>query len=144
MDADRILVDSMLSETRDMDAAKRYDARARTVVGHPPEDVAMGGHSAYPRTVREMPGSDVHHRTSRSMNNRTEQDHRGNYPLCGFGAFDVAARLCPAHDELRNHRRSRRHMSEIVSLAEQRRLFQDRRGERCALMRATWAPADES
>jgi len=69
-----------------------------------------------------------------------EQDHRGikqrYYPLRGFGAFDAAARFCPAHDELRDHLRSRRHMNETVSLAEQRRLFQDRWGEVCALMQA--------
>ncbi len=30
-----------------------------------------------PRAVRETLGPDVYHRTSRYMNNRIEQDHRG-------------------------------------------------------------------
>jgi len=69
-----------------------------------------------------------------------EQDHRGikqrYYPMRGFGSFDAAARFCPAHDEVRDHFRSRCHLNETVSLAEQRRLFQDRWGEVCALMQA--------
>ncbi len=50
-DADGSLVDSMLSETRDMEAAKRFFARARTVVGHAPETVTTDGHDAYPRAI---------------------------------------------------------------------------------------------
>jgi putative transposase len=40
IDADVNLVDSMLSETRDMDAFKRFIARARTVGRHGLEKVA--------------------------------------------------------------------------------------------------------
>jgi putative transposase len=74
------------------------------------------------------------------MNNRMEQDHRGikqRYdPMRGFGSFDAAARFCSAHDERRDHLRSRQHLNETVSLAEQRRLFQDRWGEVCTELRA--------
>jgi putative transposase len=140
IDADGNLVDSMLSETRDMEAAKRFFTRARTVVGHAPEKVTTDGHDAYPRAIRETLGSDVQHRTSRYMNNRMEQDHRGikqrYYPMRGFGSVASAARFCTAHDELRDHFRSRHHLNESVSLAEQRRLFQERWGEACALLRA--------
>jgi len=69
-----------------------------------------------------------------------EQDHRGikqrYYPMRGFGSFEAAACFCSAHDELRDHFRYRQHMNETVSLAEQRRLFQDRWGEVCALLQA--------
>jgi len=69
-----------------------------------------------------------------------EQDHRGikqrSYPMRGFGSFASAARFCSAHDELRDHLRYRQHMNETVSLAEQRRLFQERWGVVCAVRRA--------
>ena len=77
IDADGTLVDSMLSETRDMEAAKRFFAQALDVVGHAPEKVTTDGHDAYPRAIRETLGPQVRHRTSRYMNNRMEQDHRG-------------------------------------------------------------------
>lgn len=74
------------------------------------------------------------------MNNRMEQDHRGikqrYYPMRGFGSFDAAARFCTAHDELRDHFRFRRHLNEIVSLSEQRRLFLERWGEAYTVWRA--------
>jgi len=90
--------------------------------------------------VRETLGPDVCHRTSRYMNNRIEQDHRGikqrYYPMRGFGSFDSAARFCTAHDELRDHLRPRTRFNDAVSLAEQRRLFQERWAEVCALLQA--------
>ncbi len=61
IDVDGNLVDSMLSETRDMDAAKRFFTRARTVVGAVPEKVTTDGHDAYPRAIRETLGPDVQH-----------------------------------------------------------------------------------
>ncbi len=140
IDADGNLIDSMLSETRDMEAAKRFFTRARAVVGHAPEKVTTDGHDAYPRAIRETLGPEVRHRTSRYMNNRMEQDHRGikqrYYPMRGFGSVASAARFCSAHDELRDHFRDRQHLNETVSLADQRRLFQDRWGEVCAVLQA--------
>jgi len=102
--------------------------------------VTTDGHDAYPRAIREILGPQVRHRTSRYMNNRMEQDHRGlkqrYYPMRGFASFDAAARFCPAHDELRDHFRYRQHLNESVSLADQRRLFQERWGEVCVLLQA--------
>ncbi len=130
IDADGNLVDSMLNETRDMDAAKRFFTRARAVVGHAPEKVTTDGHDAYPRAIRETLGPEVRHRTSHYLNNTMEQDHRGikqrYYPMRGFGSFEAAARFCSARDELRDHLRFRRHLNETVSLADQRRLFVER------------------
>ncbi|HVA91371.1 MAG TPA: hypothetical protein VNL71_16170 [Chloroflexota bacterium] len=87
-----------------------------------------------------MLGATVVHRCSRYMNHRLEQDHRGikqrYYPLRGFGSGAAAARFCTAHDELRDHLRSRHHMNEAVSLAELRRRFQERRDEACAVLPA--------
>ena len=61
IDADGNLVDSMLSETREMDAAKRFFQRAHTVVGHALEKVTTDGHDADPRAVRETRGREVPH-----------------------------------------------------------------------------------
>jgi putative transposase len=54
----------------------------------------------------------------------------------GFGSFTGAARFCSAHDELHDHLRARMRMNERVSLSAQRRLFQARWGEVCAMLQA--------
>jgi len=90
IDRDGNLVDSMLSEKRDMEAAKRFFQQAVDVVGHAPERVTTDGHDSYPRAIRETLGNDVLHRTNHYLNNRLEQDHRGikqrYYPLNGSNA----------------------------------------------------------
>ncbi len=140
IDAEGALVDSLRSETRDMAAATRFFPRAGAVVGHVPETVTTDGHDAYPRAIRKTRGPDVQQRTRRDMNNRIEQDHRSitqRYdPMRGSGSFDAAARFCAAHDERRDHLRSRQHLNETVSLAEQRRLCQERWGEVCTVLQA--------
>jgi len=68
-------VETTLSKTRDMAAAKRFFACALKAVGQTPEKVTTDGHDSYPRAVRETLGPDVYHRTSRYMNNWIEQDH---------------------------------------------------------------------
>ncbi len=121
------LVDSMLSEKRDMEAAKRFFKQALQMVGGAPERVTTDGHDSYPRAIRETLGSDVIHRTSHYLNNRLEQDHRGikqrYYPMRGFGNFVSASRFCSAFDELRQFFRVRTVMKQKVSLAQQRELF---------------------
>lgn len=73
-----------------------------------------------------------------------EQDQRGitqrDYPMRGFDAVGSATRFCSAHDAPRDRLRYRRHRNEAVSRADQRRLFQDRWGEVCAMMQAASAP----
>ena len=122
IDRDGNLVDSLLSEHRDMDAAQRFFARAIDVVGHGPEQVTTDGHASYPRAIRETAGEDVEHRCNQYLHNRLEQDHRGikqrYYPMRGFGSFISEARLCRAFDEVRDHFRTRRTMGEVVPLAE--------------------------
>jgi len=77
IDRDGNLVDSMLSEHRDMEAAKCFFKGAREVVGHKPERVTTDGYDSYPRAIRRILGRKVVHRTSKYLNNRLEQDHRG-------------------------------------------------------------------
>ena len=58
------LVDSRLSEKRDMEAAKQFFRQAVTMVDHAPERVTTDGHDSYPRAIREILGNDVVHRTN--------------------------------------------------------------------------------
>jgi transposase-like protein len=73
--------------------------------------VTTDGHDSYPRAIRETLGSDVLHRTNRSLNNRLEQDHRGvkqcYYPMRGFGNVASASRFCRAFEEVRQFFRVR-------------------------------------
>ena len=120
----------MLSEKRNMEAAQRFFLQAVAVVGHTPESVTTDGHRSYPRAISETMGHHVQHRTSKYLNNRLEQDHRGvkqrYYPMRGFGTVEAAARFCCAFDELQHYFRQRRRMGESVSLPERRRAFLDR------------------
>ena len=92
------LVDVLFSEHRDMAAAKAFFRSARTVTGITPDRVTTDGHDSYPRAIRTVLGKAVRHRTSRYLNNRLEQDHRGfkgRYrPMRGFKCPKSAARFC--------------------------------------------------
>lgn len=113
----------MLSEKRDMQVAKRFFKQAKEVVGHRPTKLTTDGHDCYPRAIRRVLGRKVVHRTSRYLNNRLEQDHRGvkqrYYPMRGFGNFDSASRYCSACDEKRDYFRYRTRAKEKVSLSQQ-------------------------
>jgi transposase-like protein len=130
IDADGNLVDSRLSEKRDMEAAQQFFKQALAVVDHAPERVTTDGHTSYPRAVREILGDHVCHRTNKYLNNCLEQDHRGvkqrYYPMHGFGSFDSAARFCSAFDELRNYLRPRSTRRNPISPSERRQTFLDR------------------
>jgi transposase-like protein len=130
IDSDGNLVDSRLSEKRDMEAAKRFFKQTIETVGRAPERVTTDGHDSYPRAIREILGTQVIHRCNPYLNNRVEQDHRGikqrYYPMRGFGNFESAARFCRAFDELRQFFRFRSTMNQSVPLAQQRALFRQR------------------
>jgi transposase-like protein len=129
IDRDGNLVGSMLSQTRDMDAAQRFFGQAQGVAGQAPERVTTDGHTSYPRAIRETLGEAVEHRCNQYLNNRLEQDHRGikqrYYPMRGFGTFESAARFCRAFDELRQFERYRRTRAGTGSLAKRRQQFGD-------------------
>jgi putative transposase len=130
IDRDGNLVDSMLSEHRDMDSAKRFLKQAKEVTGCTPERVTTDGHDSYPRALRRILGRKAEHRTNRYLNKRLEQDHRGikqrYYPMRGFGSFESASQLCLAFDEQRDYFRYRARPKETISLAQQRRTFRRR------------------
>jgi transposase-like protein len=106
IDRDGDLVDSRLSNTRDLEAAKEFFKRAVKIVGHKPERLTTDGHDSYPKAIRKVLGKKVMHRTNNYLNNRIEQDHRAikqrYYPMQGFKSFESVSRFCSGFDELRN------------------------------------------
>jgi putative transposase len=118
IDRDGALVDAMLSEHRDLAAAKAFFRSAKMVTGVTPDRVTTDGHDAYPRAIRTELGNRVRHRTNQYLNNRLEQDHRGIKgrcrPMLGFKSTASARRYCQGHDELRNFLRSRSRMRQHV------------------------------
>jgi putative transposase len=127
IDLSGALVDVMFSERRDMAAAKAFFRSAKAVTGSTPDRVTTDGHDSYPRAIRTELGKEVRHRTSRYLNNRLEQDHRGikgRYrPMRGFKCPRSASRFCRAHDELRNFLRLRSRPHQHVPAARPRSLF---------------------
>ena len=77
IDRDGDLIDTMLSERRDMAAARAFFRSARSATGVTPDRVTTDGHGSYPRAIRTTLGRRVVHRTSAYRNNGLEQDHRG-------------------------------------------------------------------
>ncbi|MBV9747462.1 MAG: DDE-type integrase/transposase/recombinase, partial [Acetobacteraceae bacterium] len=127
IDSTGALVDVLFSEHRDMKAAKAFFRSAKTVTGISPDRVMTDGHDSYPRAIRTELGKQVRHRTSRYLNNRLEQDHRGlkgRYrPMRGFKCPRSAARFCRRHDELRNYLRPRTRRNQHVPALRRRVLF---------------------
>jgi putative transposase len=135
IDRDGSLVDTMLSEHRDMAAAQAFFRSAKAATGVTPDQVTTDGHGSYPRAIRSTLGRYVEHRTSAYKNNRLEQDHRGvkgrTRCMRGFKSFASAERFCRSYDELRNFLRLRtRHNQHIP--ADRHRLLHLRRAS-CAL-----------
>src|SRR6185437_11692672 len=116
--------DVMLSEHRDLAAAKAFFRSAKAVTGVTPDRVTTDGHDAYPRAIRTELGRHGRHRTNRYLNNRLEQDHRGIKgrcrPMLGLKSTASAARCCRCHDELRNFLRCRSRMRQRVPAATRR------------------------
>src|SRR5215218_5036610 len=77
IDRDGDLVDTMLSEHRNMAAAQAFFRAAKVATGFTPERVTTDGHGSYPRAIRTVLGRRVVHRTNAYRNNGLEQDHRG-------------------------------------------------------------------
>jgi putative transposase len=133
IDRDGNLVDTMLSEHRDMSAAQAFFRSAKATTGITPDQVTTDGHGSYPRAIRSTLGRHVVHRTSVYKNNRLEQDHRGVKGrircMRGFKSFASAERFCRSHDELRDFLRLRtRHNQHIP--ANRRLLLRLRRTNR--------------
>ena len=126
IDRDGNLVDAMLSERRDMAAAKAFFHSAKATAGFRPDRVTTDGHGSYPRAIRTTLGRTVRHRKSAYLNNRLEQDHRGIKGrircMRGFKSGQSAARFCREHGELRDLLRcSRRHNQPVPATTRRSR-----------------------
>ncbi len=130
IDRDGNLIDTMLSEHRDMAAAQAFFRSARSVAGQVPDRVTTDGHGSCPRAIRTTLGRLVARRTSAYKNNGLEQDHRGVKGrircMRGFKSFVSAERFCRSHDELRDFLRPRARHNQHVP-ASRRRLLHLRR-----------------
>ena len=130
IDSDGQLVDSLLSEHRDLAAAKAFFESARSVVGRKPQQVTTDGHTRYTRAIQETLGKRVAHRIISYLGNPIEQDHRGIkqrcYPMLGFKAVVTAAGFCRVSEEVRSYFRPRQKVGEAVTLGKGRELFMGR------------------
>ena len=130
IDRDGELIDSMLSEHRDKQAARRFLRRLVEVADRKPLRVTTDRHPAYRRAIRWILGKKVVHRTNQYLEqpDRAEPSSREAtlLPDAGFVNFESAARFCSAFDELRQYLRVPRRGESHVPLAEQRRLFTTR------------------
>jgi putative transposase len=117
----------MLSEHRDMAAAKAFFRSAKSATGMTPDRVTTDGHGSYPRAIRSTLGREVKHRTSVYENSRLEQDHRGVKGrircMRGFKEFGAADRFCRGYDELRAFLRLRTRHNQHVSASRRRLLI---------------------
>ena len=140
IDRDGNLVDTMLSERRDMAAAKAFLRSARSATGMTPERVTTDGHGSYPRAIRTVLGRRVAHRTSAYRNNGLEQDHRGVKGrircMRGFKGFASAERFCRSYDELRDFLRLRARHNQHVPASRRRRLHLRRATAALAILEA--------
>jgi transposase-like protein len=99
VDRQGLTVDFLLSEHRDISAAKRFFTRAIERHGTP-ETITLDGYPATHAAVAELKKSGVLRplakvRTSKCLNNLVEQDHRRVkqriYPMLGFKKFANAS-----------------------------------------------------
>ena len=90
------LIDTMLSEHRDMAAATAFFRSAKSVAGMSPDRVTTDGQRILPQSQADgqLP-ADTTLRSSKYLNNLIEQDHRGTKlrigPMLGFKWFKTAA-----------------------------------------------------
>ncbi len=130
IDREGNLLDSMLSEHRDRDAARRFLRRLIDGQGRKPLRVTTDKHPAYRKAIRWIVGRKALHRTNQYLNNRIEQHHRPikqrSYPMLGFGKFESASRFCTAFDELRNYLKVTGANHSGATAAERRTVFSAR------------------
>jgi transposase-like protein len=140
IDRDGQLVDTMLSEHRDMAAAQAFFRSAKSATGRVPDQVTTDGHGSYPRAIRSTLGRRVVRRTSAYKNNRLEQNHRGvkgrTRGMRGFKSFDSAERFCRSYDELRNFLRPQTGHNQHIPASRRRLLHLRRAATARAILKA--------
>jgi IS6 family transposase len=103
-------IDFLLSETRDLNSARRFFHKALAAPGHPrPRVINVDGNPSYPNVIEELKQERVLGRRCRCrivpyLNNIVEQDHRSikrrvNASL-GFRSFDGAQRTIQGYEAM--------------------------------------------
>ena len=130
IDREGNLLDSMLSEHRDRNAARRFLRRLIDSAGRKPLRMTTDKHPAYTKAIRWIVGRKVLHRHNQYLNNRMEQNHRPikqrYYPMLGFAKFKSASRFCTAFDEFRNYLRVTALDGQQISASSRREIFTER------------------
>jgi len=100
---------------------------ARAGVGHGPARERREGDDASPLAVAEVLGVEVRHCQNAGLNHGLAKDHGGIkqrcYALLGLAATASARRICQGLNEVRNYSRSRKGMTETVSLWRRRKFL---------------------
>jgi putative transposase len=73
IDRDGNLIDTMLSEQRDMRVAKAFFRSAKAIMGFRPDRVTTDGHGSYPRAIRTVLGRTVRHQRQDAMYARLQE-----------------------------------------------------------------------
>ncbi|MGI4795860.1 MAG: DDE-type integrase/transposase/recombinase [Janthinobacterium lividum] len=127
IDRDGNLIDAMLSQHRDMKAAKAFFRSARATMCFQLDRVTTDGHVSYPGAIPMVLGQVVRHRTSAYLNNRLGQDHHGIKGrircMRGLKNHDAADHFYSKHGELRDFLLPRRCLNQIVSASLRRSRF---------------------
>ncbi len=88
IDRDGRLVDTMLSERRDMAAAQAFFRSAKAATGQAADRVTTDGHGSYPRAIRTALG-----RRGRASDQRVQEQRTGAGPPRHQGPHPMHARL---------------------------------------------------
>ena len=109
------LIDFMLSDRRDTNAAYRFLRKAlRAMSNYPPSSITTDKLASYPKAIRRLQkegllSKDVEHRTSKYLNNIIEADHgalkRVIRPTRGFQTMETAAATLKGFEVMRMIRR---------------------------------------
>jgi transposase-like protein len=113
----------MLSEHRELAAAKAFFRSAKTVTGVTPDRVTTDGYDAYPRAIR--PSSAGRSDIGRVATSTTDSRHQRPMSAdAGPKSPRWRHAICRCHDELRNFHRCRfrmcQHVPQHVPAATQR------------------------
>lgn len=107
IDKEGNLVDVTLTNTRDDEAAKAFFQQCFDTTCVLPNQITLDGEQALHNGVNETFHGAVDIRSSKFMNNRIEQDHRGIKDwyrnMRGFKEIFSALTLCTVFEEIRQH-----------------------------------------
>jgi putative transposase len=107
IDKDGNLIDVYLSDTRDDAAAQAFFSQCFKTIGVKPQQITIDKEAALANGIKDVFKNDVKHRTSKYMNNRMEQDHRGIKSrlknMRGFKNTFSALVFCTVFEEIRQH-----------------------------------------